>query len=40
MSIFFSYMTGIFPDNWKESLVIPIEKIKNTNKYEELGNGG
>ena len=30
-----SLETGIFPDNWKESMVTPIEKIKNTNKCEE-----
>ena len=23
-----SLVTGIFPDNWKESIVTPIEKIK------------
>ena len=28
--------TGIFPDNWKESMVTPIEKIKNTNKCEQF----
>ena len=26
---------GIFPDNWEESMVTRIEKIKNTNKCEE-----
>ena len=24
-------MTGIFPSNWKESMILPIEKVK----YEE-----
>ena len=40
MSTVFYYMTGIFPVNWKESLVTPIEKVNNTNKCEEFGNGG
>ena len=30
-----SLETGIFPDNWKESMVTPIEKIKSANKCEE-----
>ena len=30
-----SLETGIFPDNWKESMVTPIEKIKNINKCED-----
>ena len=30
-----SLETGIFPDNWKESMVTPIENVKNTNKCEE-----
>ena len=31
-----SLETGIFPDNWKKSMLTPIEKIKNTNKCEEF----
>ena len=30
-----SLETEVFPDNWKESMVRPNEKIKNTNKCEE-----
>lgn len=28
--------TGVFPENWKTSMVTPIEKIANTNKCEEF----
>lgn len=31
-----SLETGIYPDKWKETLVIPIEKIKNSKKYNEF----
>ena len=31
-----SLETGIFPDNWRESLVTPIEKIRNSNKCDEF----
>ena len=31
-----SMATGIFPENWKESLVTSIEKIKNSNKCGEF----
>lgn len=30
-----SLHSGIFPENWKESMVTPIEKVVNTNKCEE-----
>ena len=30
-----SLETGIFPEDWKESMVIPVEKIRNTIKCEE-----
>ena len=29
-----SLMTGVFPSNWKESMVLPIEKVQNTVKCE------
>ena len=28
--------TGIFPENWKTSMIIPIEKVSRTNKCEEF----
>lgn len=31
-----SMESGVFPEVWKESLVIPIEKIRNTKKCEEF----
>ena len=31
-----SMEAGIFPDNWKESLVTSIEKIRNTSKCDEF----
>ena len=31
-----SLETGIFPDNYKESMITAIEKIKNTNECEEF----
>ncbi|XP_075167997.1 uncharacterized protein LOC142240182 [Haematobia irritans] len=27
---------GIFPEKWKETMVIPIEKVQRTKKYEEF----
>lgn len=30
-----SLETGVFPNNWKESMVFPIQKVKNTLKCEE-----
>ncbi|XP_055371969.1 uncharacterized protein LOC129605958 [Condylostylus longicornis] len=31
-----SSQDGVYPEIWKESLVIPIEKVKNTNKCTEF----
>lgn len=31
-----SLLTGTFPKCWKKSLVIPIPKVKNTNKVDEF----
>ena len=28
--------TGILPENWKTSMITPIEKISRTNKCEEF----
>ena len=31
-----SLETGSFPNNWKESIITPIEKVKNTIKCEDF----
>ena len=31
-----SLRTGVFPETWKDAMVTPVEKIKNTNKCEEF----
>lgn len=28
--------TGVFPNEWKEAIIVPIPKVRGTNKLEEF----